>query len=478
MPGVLNLAKNNKYRYLSGFVKIPHIQSSPLSIPSSFPLKPFFLLLGSLALGQWVFSDVLHLQGGGLGVFLCLGGLWWVAKPLVAGKFDAPHTVQGWIQRCEKVLDQFVDFELQEKNKSNYSERKFALQSIVDREGPQTIAFVSSNGVHLPNKDLVHSAISCKYPLKLSWSSSLPLKDNSWNWPKTLFEQDFLVYVLPLPLRASDLLWLKNIPDDQPSWIMVSTTEESCCWPDELNALQTQLPQRWTDRIFRWCDKQQDLSKLLSPVRKSLDKPNKNIDLTKQRLLSKLHSSWQAELETLRRKRFKGVQNRTQWVVAGAVFASPVPTTDVLALSVANGLMVQEMAEIWSCSLKAETLQLIAKQLAVTAIAQGVVEWSGHALLSVAKLHGGSWFAAGAMQAISAAYLTRVVGRSMADWMALNNGVSEPDLEALKKELPQLVSNAAQQERMDWSGFLKQANKWVSEKSLNPKFQTTYLKAI
>ena len=76
----------------------------------------------------------------------------------------------------------------------------------------------------------------------------------------------------------------------------------------------------------------------------------------------------------MRREKFSDVQNRTQWIVAGAVFASPVPTTDLLALAVVNGLMIQEMADIWSCSWRPETLQVIARQLAGAALAQGVVE--------------------------------------------------------------------------------------------------------
>ena len=50
--------------------------------------------------------------------------------------------------------------------------------------------------------------------------------------------------------------------------------------------------------------------------------------------------------------------------------------------------------------------------------------WGGPDKLGLAKLDG-SWLIAGAMQAASAAYLTRVVGRSMADWLALNAGVDE-----------------------------------------------------
>ena len=82
-------------------------------------------------------------------------------------------------------------------------------------------------------------------------------------------------------------------------------------------------------------------------------------------------------------------------------------------------------------------------------------------LLGLAKLDSGSWLVAGAMQALSAAYLTRVVGRSMADWLALTSGVAEPDLLALKQQAPLLVARAADEERLNWSGFLRQSREWM-----------------
>ena len=186
---------------------------------------------------------------------------------------------------------------------------------------------------------------------------------------------------------------------------------------------------------------------------------------TRQRLLNNLHRRWQADLETLRRERFRLLLQRSQWIVAGVVIASPVPSVDLLAVAVGNGLMVKEMATIWSCPWSSEVLQVVARQLGSAALAQGVVELSGQALLGLAKLDGASWIAAGAMQGLSAAYLTRVVGVSMADWMALNAGVAEPDLEELKRQAPLLVARAAEQERLNLAGFAQQAREWIQERN-------------
>jgi len=80
--------------------------------------------------------------------------------------------------------------------------------------------------------------------------------------------------------------------------------------------------------------------------------------------------------------------------------------------------------------------------------------------------------AAGTIQALSAAYLTRVVGRSMADWMALNNGVTQPDLDLIKQQAPQLVSKAAELERVDCVAFLKQSKEWIQSQSINYKVKS------
>jgi hypothetical protein len=69
------------------------------------------------------------------------------------------------------------------------------------------------------------------------------------------------------------------------------------------------------------------------------------------------------------------------------------------------------------------------------------------------------------MQALSAAYLTRVVGRATADMLALSAGVSEPDLAEIKRQAPLLVARAAEAEKLDWPAFLQQGRQWLHSQS-------------
>jgi len=438
------------------------LTKTSLSLPS-FSLSKISLFVGLTITGQWVLSDVAHIPGGGLGLLLGFGLIFYLIKP---GKvsFDAPSTVQGWVRRCHDVLENF-EYLLEEGEQSELKKIRInSLQKIIDRSEEQNIGFLKTKGVKLPNKEFLENILGTKNNVKVAFPPALPVRAQNWILPDLIHEQDFIVYALTLPMSAADLLWIKNIPSDQPSWLMVAC-DDSSDWSDERTALETQLPDRWTNRVLKWDGAQAEMTTVLSPIKKLLEQPKKNTDITKQRLLSRLHLSWQKDLEKLRREKFKAIQSKSQWIVAGIVFASPVASTDLLAVAVVNGLMIKEMSKIWSCKMKPELIEAVSRQLAIAAIGQGVVEWSGQSLLNLAKLDGSSWLAAGTIQALSAAYLTRVVGRSIADWMALNNGVSQPDLELIKQQAPQLVSKAAELEKVDWVGFLKQSKEWIKSQS-------------
>ena len=440
-----------------------------LSFPS-FSIPKISLFIGLTITGQWVLSDVAHIPGGGFGLLLGLGLIFYVLKP---GKvsFDAPSTVQGWVRRCHDVLENF-EYLLEEGEQSeSKKERINSLQKIIDRSEAQNIGFLKTKGVKLPDKDHLETVLGLTNQVKVSFPPALPVRDQNWILPDLIHEQDFIVYSLALPMSAADLLWIKNIPTDQPAWLMVAC-EEFSNWSDEKKALEAQLPDRWMNKILQWNGSQTEMATVLSPIKKLLEQPKKNTDITKQRLLSRLHSSWQKDLEKLRREKFQIIQTRSQWIVAGIVFASPVPSTDLLGVAVVNGLMIKEMSKIWDCKMKPELIEAVSRQLAIAAIGQGVVEWSGQSLLSLAKLDGSSWVAAGTIQALSAAYLTRVVGRSIADWMALNNGVTQIDLNLIKQQAPQLVSKAAELEKVDWVGFLKQSKEWIKSQSNDYKFKS------
>ena len=204
----------------------------------------------------------------------------------------------------------------------------------------------------------------------------------------------------------------------------------------------------------------------LAPLALQLERPGlSQIDATLCRCLEALHGRWQADLEGLRRQRLQQLVSQTQWAVAAGVVLAPLPSLDLLVLAGANGLMLQEMGRLWDSPWSLEQLQAAAQELAKAALQLGVVEWTSQALAGIIKWHGATWLLGSAVQALSAAYLTRVVARAMADYLALSSGVAEADLALLKAQAPLLVARAAETEKLDWSAFLQQGQQWLRQQA-------------
>lgn len=402
--------------------------------------------------GQWLLSEVMHVPGGGLGLLVIGGVVVWFGRSSKP-RFTSPISVNGWLERCNTVLDQFESFEA---DVNANERRRESLRAVVERSGPQRIALVTVDPSSAPDSLLLQESLSGTTSLQLSFCRPLVSTDGHRQWPDVLQNQDVILVSLSNPLMAAELLWLQQVPTSQPTWLLVhSSANESD--DTTIANIATVLPERWRDRVVVIGDSGA-LRTSLAPLRRSL---SQGLPDARQRLLEALHRDWQADLERLRRHRFQQLQQRTQWIVAGSVLVSPIPSLDLLAVAVANGLMLKEMGDIWGADVNSDVLREAASHLARAALAQGVVEWTSQTLLGLAKLEAGSWLAAGVMQSLSAAYLTRVVGRSMADWLAVNAGVSEPDLASLKREAPLLIARAAEEERLDWTGFLQQSRQWA-----------------
>jgi uncharacterized protein (DUF697 family) len=304
------------------------------------------------------------------------------------------------------------------------------------------------------------AAVRGRHLLRLQVGEPLGSRPADWSWPAGPAAADVLLFSLATPLRASELRWLESVPDGQPVWLLLTLESEG----DGEGAradLQRQWPAADPQRLLFWDGEAESLPAALAPLSHWLDQEAPLLrSRTARRRIEALHGLWQADLERLRRREWQQLQRRTQWLVAGGVLVTPLPSLDLLVLAAANGLMLREMAQLWDCPWSADQLRAAATELGKAALAQGIVEWSTQALAAAVKFHGATWLVGGALQALSAAYLTRVVGRAMADVLALSAGVSEPDLARIRLEAPLLVARAAEEERLDWAGFLGQARRW------------------
>ncbi len=428
------------------------------------------LLLGGAALvASEAVGHLLHLEGGSwLGIGALAGG-WWLLSRRRRPVALPPLDLAGWIERCDRVLGQFERLDpAAGPGQQRRREELTTLRTTLERKE----LAIALAGCRLPSAELqprFAEALRGSRPLSLHWAEPLPSRSSDWRWPLALERADGLLFHLHWPLTAADLLWLQSQSNSQsgahsqPIWLLIQAPV-----PLDRAELLEELSSQWSaldsSQVLLWDGQETSLSPVLEPLAPWLARRSQGLrDSTALRSFEQMHGRWQADLELLRRRELQGLQQRTQWIVAAGVVASPLPSVDLVVLAIANGLMLQEMARLWDCPWNLEQLRAAATELGRAALAQGLVEWSSQALLAMLKLHGATWLVAGAVQALSAAYLTRVVGRAMADVLAESCGVSQPDLEQIRRRAAVLVAQAAEGEKLDWSGFVNQGRLWLQQ---------------
>jgi uncharacterized protein (DUF697 family) len=434
------------------------------------PLLRFWPAATAVA-GGWLVLDSLH---GPFTSLLTLGGaaagLWLLAETRRPSGPPLPRTAQGWLERCQGLLGSFE--RLEEGPSPAQQQRQQQLERLQQRQQRRHLD-LALVGTQLPDGALQPSLVAaCRapWPLRLHWTHPLPAYSPDWQWPELFRHCDHLLYCLDLPLRAADLRWLEALPEGQSVWLLVDGGPGGLS-PQGQRELEGQLPPRYRECWLAWSPAApHTLAADLGPFAEALGQgAAQQLEQTQRRCLQALHTAWQVELEGLRRRHWQQLLQRTQWTVAAGVVVAPLPTLDLLVLAAANGLMLREMARLWDCPWSLEQLQAAASELAKAALTLGVVEWSSQALSSLVKLHGATWLVGSALQALSAAYLTRVVGRAMADYMALASGVPEAELTALlQRQAPLLVARAAEEEKLNWSQFLQQGRAWLRQQAALP----------
>ena len=432
-------------------------------------LKPWLPAIGTGVMGWFALDGLLRLSHLPIASGLTLAGLGLGASLLRRRqpRGPAPTDVPGWLGRLEQLEGQFLRLagestpakaDLASRMRKN---QLAALRQELDRQGLQ-LALVGTCPPALALQPDLIEALRGSETLQLHWAHPLPAWSNDWSWPEAFAACDLLIHHLRTPLSAADLRWLEALPAAQPAWLLVEFSRGDQTLEGLAAELRSQLGQDLSQRLLFWNGLPTTLTASISPLARQLASAGAELRRGRQlRRLEQLHGLWQCELEQLRRQHFLPLQRRTQWLVAAGVVAAPLPSLDLLVLAVANGLMLREMARLWDCPWTFEQLQAAASELAKAALAQGVVEWSSQLLTGLVKLHGATWLVGGALQALSAAYLTRVVARSMADMLALSAGVSEPDLAEIKRQAPLLVAKAAAAEKLDWPAFLEQGRQWL-----------------
>ena len=122
------------------------------------------------------------------------------------------------------------------------------------------------------------------------------------------------------------------------------------------------------------------------------------------------------EINLYRRQKAMPVIEQMQWIAAGTAFANPIITVDLLATAAINGQLVLDLGAIYGQKFSVDQAKAAAGTIAELTVKLGLVELASQALGTVLKAHITTYLAGGALQGISAAYLTRLAGLALIDY--------------------------------------------------------------
>ncbi|HLP92181.1 MAG TPA: GTP-binding protein [Nostocaceae cyanobacterium] len=121
-------------------------------------------------------------------------------------------------------------------------------------------------------------------------------------------------------------------------------------------------------------------------------------------------------IDAQRRRQADKIVDRFQWIGAGVVSVTPLPVVDLLATAAVNAQMVVEIGRIYGCELNMERGRELALSLAKTITSLGIVKGAIELLSTALQLHIATFIVGRAIQGVTAAYLTRIAGKSFIEY--------------------------------------------------------------
>ena len=113
----------------------------------------------------------------------------------------------------------------------------------------------------------------------------------------------------------------------------------------------------------------------------------------------------QEQLTVERDRRAESVVEKFQWITAGTVFANPFPALELIANGAVQLQMISELAAVYGVQISSTHIRMIGGQMVQMLLKLGLVETATSLVAGVFKSTLVGYAAAGAVQAVSMAYL-------------------------------------------------------------------------
>lgn len=125
-------------------------------------------------------------------------------------------------------------------------------------------------------------------------------------------------------------------------------------------------------------------------------------------------------IDEQRRQEAEKIVERFQWITGGVVSLTPLPVVDLLATAAINAQMVLEIGQVYGCDVNLERARDLALTLAKTLVGLGIVKGAIELSTIAIQLNIGTLIVGQAVQGVTAAYLTRIAGKSFIEYFRQN----------------------------------------------------------
>jgi len=399
-------------------------------------------------LNSWHDSIFQAVEFLGVSTIAVSGGLWLLGKnrPQVAPQKDHDvvdrKTVTLAIAKTAAVINQLAQVAANHPALLNLQENLAQLSLELDRKEMRVaVTGGKSVGKSAVMEILKNVEILPETPLNFSETAPLftELSHDSEIF-SAVQNSDFVLFLTNGDLTDSEFQALQQLKSaKQPAMLVFSKQDQYMS--DERLAILASLKQRFPGKVVaiaaaplpgkvrkyendgsvrEWMEQRTpDVTELTANLAEifTLDK-QQLVWATTMRKALLLKAEAKNLLNEIRRDRSTPIIEQYQWIAAGAAFANPVPALDILATAAINAQLVMDLGNIYQQKISLEQAQTVAGTMGSLMLKLGLIELSTKAVTGILKTNAATFIAGGLVEGVSAAYLTRIAGLSLVEYLA------------------------------------------------------------
>ncbi|MBT9317459.1 slr1306 family protein [Leptothoe spongobia] len=428
------------------------------------------ILIGGLGLSAslWLLDVVHHMPINGsliLGAIAIGSGLWWlqqqsqrIAIPTIPQQATVKRdTIDKALEHAENLIDLLLTEDSAAAAQADIyrTERDLLLDSL-----ERTNLTITITGNKTTGKTTLLNCLKATASPLLSFTEQLD----------DIGDADLVLFVIAGDMTASELNRLETLISNGYQVLVVLNKQDQYNPMDKavvLDKIQSRLVERNVEvvaiaanpnpiKVRRHSENGEVTEFLKQPdadlvtLTQKLDNfaaaPTSLVMATTLRQTKALQQRITEELNGYRRQKAMPIIEQMQWMAAGTAFVSPIATVDLLATAAINGQLVLDLGSIYGQKFSMDQAKTAAGTIAELTVKLGLVELSSQALGTILKGHVTTYLAGGALQGISAAYLTRLAGLTLIDYFEEQSLVESTELnfEGLGNRLQSLFQEARQ----------------------------------